>query len=304
MDAQRANIVRNIQKTVGDLGANLKRAAGIPVENAGNGQRAANSPNSIGQPIQGSGFVRILMYILAGLLMIGIILIGIDQWITPVFQRSPGSPGYIPIPGTDTTQAYWLTNSDVKDIIVGTPPPSPAGMAVPPSVSVIEAQTSYSITMDILIVNEYPQDLGPRQTRRILFVMSQAVNNPSLQVSLDNDKNTISITCIDSDGWEQSIKIDNVPIHVPFRIGITVSPFALEGYLNGLLVKTRQLNTTPKPPTAGDKIFSPANIISNGKVMSAGVRVLNIRCFGYVAPATEMKGRMGDLSDISAYGLK
>jgi hypothetical protein len=133
--------------------------------------------------------------------------------------------------------------------------------------------------------------------------MSQTVDNPSLRVSLDNEKNSVYITCFDNEGLQQSVKIDNVPIHTPFRVGITVSPYLLEGYLNGLLVQTRQLNTVPKPPTSGDKIFSPANIVIGDKVMSRGISVLNMRCFGYQVPASEMKGRMDDLTDKSNYKL-
>lgn len=296
MNASRADKISEVLKNVSNLGKTIKTASGI---------KAANAPepaNAIGQPVQGSGFVRILMYVIAGLLLIGIILLGVDQWITPIFQKSPGAPGYIAVPGTDQSEQFWLTAADVRDIIIGTPPPTTNGTP-PLSSTVLEGQTSYSLTMDILITDEYPQDLGPGQNQRVFFTMSQTVENPSLRVSLDNEKNTVYITCFDSDGLQQSIKMENVPIHAPFRIGLTVSPYLLEGYLNGLLVQTRQLNTVPKPPSTGDKIFTPANIVINRKVMSRGIGVLNMRCFGYQVPASEMKGRMGDVSDLSSFRL-
>ena len=291
MEQSRANLISQVQKNVASLGKTIKAPT---IFNA----KQPNAPNAIGQPVQGSGFVRILMYVVAGILLIGIILLGVDQWITPIFQRSPGAPGYIPIPGTDMTQHFWPKAAAVENIIVGTPPPQPVGSKKDPlSVTILESQASYSITMDVLITDEYPQDLGQGQNQRIFFTMSQTVENPTLRVGLDNEKNTVYITCFDADGLQQSVSIDHVPIHTPFRIGVTISPFAMEGYLNGLLVKTRQLDTTPKPPSSGDKIFAPSNIVLNTKPMSKGIGVLNVRCFGYVAPAAEMKGRMDDLSE-------
>lgn len=299
MNASRADKISEVLKSVQNLGKSIKTSTGFNVA------KQPNAPNAIGQPVQGSGFVRILMYILAGILLIGIILLGVDQWITPVFKKSPGAPGYIAIPGTDLSQVYWPKAAAVNDILIGTPPPSASanGQTPPLSTTVLEGQSSYSITMDALITDEYPQDLGSGQNQRIFFTMSQTVGNPSLRVALDNEKNTVYITCFDSDGLQQSVKIDNVPIHAPFRIGITVTPYVLEGYLNGLLVQTRQLNSIPKPPSTGDKIFAPANIILDKKVMSKGIGLLNVRCFGYQVPASEMRGRMDDLSDISNFKM-
>lgn len=296
MNASRVDKISEVLKNVQNLGKSIKTASGIKVANA------PEPMNAIGQPVKGSGFVQIAMYVVAGILLIGIILLGVDQWITPIFQKSPGAPGYIAIPGTDISQNYWLKVSEVKDIIIGTPPPVTNGTPLL-STTVLEGQSSYSITMDVLITDEYPQDLGIGQNQRIFFTMSQTVENPSLRVSLDNEKNTVYITCFDTDGLQQSVKIDNVPIHAPFRIGLTVSPYLLEGYLNGLLVQTRQLNTVSKPPTTGDKIFAPANIVLNTKVMSRGISVLNMRCFGYQVPASEMKGRMGDLLEKPSFKL-
>ena len=294
MEEGRAGQVANVYKNIKTLGKNIKIPSTIaPIV-------SPQVANTIGVPVEGSGFVRILMYFIAGLLLIGIILLGVDQWITPVFKRNPGAPGYIPIPGTDNSQVFWLTTREVRDIVVGAVPPQVANQGVPtppppPAMTIIEGQSSYSLTMDILISDEYPQDLPAGYTQRILFVLSQKVDDPTLQVSLDNSKNTIYITCFDSNGYQQSIAIDNVPIHSRFRIGLTMSSYAMEGYLNGLLVKTRQLDSVPKPPTTGDKIFAPASILINGKNLAKGISVLKVRGFGYTVSSAEMKGRMSDL---------
>ena len=235
MEASRANKISEVLKNVQNLGKTIKTATTL---------KPTNAPDVIGKPVGGSGFVQVLMYVIAGLLLFGIILLAVDQWITPVFQRSPGGPGYIAIPGTDMTQNYWLKASDVRDIVIGTPYITPEMTQMPLSVTVIEGQTSYSITVDVFIKDEYPQDLGSGQNQRIFFTMSQTVENPSLRMSLDNEKNTVYITCFDSEGLQQTVSMDNVPIHAPFRVGVVLSPYAIEGYLNGLLVKTRQLNTS------------------------------------------------------------
>jgi hypothetical protein len=90
-----------------------------------------------------------------------------------------------------------------------------------------------------------------------------------------------------------------VPIHKPFRVGITMSSNIMEGYLNGLLVKTRQLKRQTLLPSSGSYIFAPSNIKSTTGTttytLSTGIYVLNVRTFGYIVDPSEMKGRMNDL---------
>lgn len=300
MDEGRAEKVTNVLKNIATLGKNIKKPSITSIS------KLPEIKNAIGVPVKNSGFLRILMYFIAGLLLIGILLLAVDQWITPIFQRTPGGAGYIPIPGNDSSQVFWTSRSDVRDITIGEVAPSPStnglpSVASPPSCTVLEGQHNYSITMDIMIDNEYPQELGIGQNQRVFFTFSQRVESPSLRVSLDNEKNKIYITCFDKDGLQQSISLDNVPVHTPFRVGITMSTYTMEGYLNGLLVKTRQLDSSPIPPTTGDKIFAPANIIMDGKNLSTGISVLNIRAFGSPISSSEMLARMNDLMTIDNF---
>ena len=117
MEQSRANKISEVLKNVATLGKQIK----TPVSALAS--RAPEVKNAIGVPVQGTGFIRILMYVIAGILLIGILLLGVDQWITPVFQRSPGAPGYIPIPGTDTTQLFWTNTGNINNIIVGSVAP-------------------------------------------------------------------------------------------------------------------------------------------------------------------------------------
>jgi hypothetical protein len=261
-----------------------------------------------------SGFVQIIMYIMAGILLICIILLGVDQWITPIFQRSPGGSGYIPIPGTDASQVVWLNLENVANVYIGKQPaqaPTIGLISSPPSpqMTVIEGQEVYSMTMDVFIQNEYSQKLPLGYDQRILFVMGMSVDNPILRVGLDNTKNTIYVTVFDNNGNQQSVVIDNVPIRTPFRVGVVVKPYAMEGYMNGRLVMTKKLNKQSLSPATGSVIFSPSNIIgidtnsanATPVVLSKDIKVLNVRGFGYAVPPTEMYGRMIDLKKVAEF---
>lgn len=291
MDISRAKDAADVIKMTTKLGKNIRKpSVSTPL---------SDESGAVLVAVEGSGFVRVLMYLVAGLLLIGLVLLGVDQWITPIFQRVPGGKGYIPIPGTDMSQVYWKTPNTVADIIIGTPPvpvttPGAPAQVPPLSTTVIEGQSSYSITMDVFIDDEYPQSLG-LEDRRIFFLIGQTPNTPSLYAWIANNKNTAYITCFDADGLQESAEIENVPIHKPFRIGIVKTAYALEAYLDGLLVMTRPIKSASKVPTTGDKIFSPANITINGKVLSQKIKVLNVRTFGYIVQPSEMKGRMSDL---------
>ena len=313
MEQSRANKISEVLKNVSTLGKQLKKpgTSGQPGQ-SGQPAKIPEVKNAIGVPVEGTGFVRILMYVIAGILLIGIMLLGVDQWITPVFQRSPGAPGYIPIPGTDTSQVFWKDSTMIKDITVGpvATVDTPAGKIRPLSVTNIEGAPSYSITLDITINDEYPQDIptAPASNylargRRVFFIISNdsdGTTQPILEISLDNSLNKIYIISYNtaSSTREETVVIDNVPIHAPFRIGATISTRMLEGYLNGLLVRSKNLIYPPTPPPSGFKIFDPLNIkIGTGgsaKVLSKGISVLNVRAFGYVVSAAEMKSRMSD----------
>jgi hypothetical protein len=290
MDPSRSERITDIMKNITGLGKNIKKPTTL--------RYVAQGQSRLSEPVGGSQIIRILMIGVASLLLIGVILLCVDQWITPIFQRAPGDNGYIPVPGIDPSEIFWLTSNSVANITIGTSAPTGAGTSILQT-NVIENQGNYSITLDILIRNEYPQTLGNDQngrpiTQRTCFLLGPNVNNPTLQVGIDNTTNTCIISAFDSLGTVQSIEIDNVPIHTAFRIGISKSSYSMEGYLNGLLVKTRQLKTSTILPGTGDKIFAPQNIIMNGKVLSQGITVRNVRLFGYTLPSSEMKGRMND----------
>lgn len=299
MNVSRSEKIASAVKNVFDIGKSIKKPSTLQYVNP------VNSKTGLPPVVGGSFTVRIIMYILAGILLIGLFLLAIDHWVTPILIRSPGDGGYIPIPGTDISQVYWSDINKVLDITIGTVSDASGNLGT----SVIEGQTNYSITMDLLIDNELSQDLGNDANgvplQRTLFILGPTISTPSLRITLDNSVNDIHVTAIGTDGSLQSLTLENVPIHTPFRIGISKSASAMEGYLHGKLVMTRTLKVPTKVPTGGDKIFSTANIktIVNGKevVLSKGIKVINLRLFGYTVYPSEMSGRMGDLCAIDLF---
>jgi hypothetical protein len=305
MDVNRAERIADVLKSTKSLRESVKKPGSATTSPTLLQPNIAGAPNVVPPAVEGTGFIRILMYIIAGLLIIGLVLLAVDQWITPIFQRTPGGAGYIPIPGQDQSELFWATLKDIDNITVGSQP-TPAPLVgykpmVPLSTNALEGQTNYSITMDVYIKDEFIQDIGNEQDRRVFFMLGQSPSTPTLTAWIANDKNTAYITAYDNNGLQESVEFENVPIKKPFRIGIVKTPFAMEGYINGLLVKTRQIRSANIIPKTGDKIFSPANIIVNGKTLSQNILVLKMRLFGYSVSTSEMRGRMGDLATVDDF---
>ena len=302
MDPSRAKIAEKAMKELETLGKNIKSTIQITTKGP-----TPILPSGLPTPIAGSGFLQVAMYIIAGILVIGIILLVIDQWITPIFQSDPGSPGYIYVPGSDTSVILWTKSSDIKNVTIGTLPPPDSSSNLPSNIplstTIIEGQSSYSITLDVLIQDEFPQDLGTQVSGsetlyRRFFSIGPSLSSPTLVFELDNYKNTVYITSYDTNRLVQTAIIDNVPIHKPFRIGVVKTPYLLEGYLNGLLIRTINLRSNTIDPNTGDTIYSPDNIIKGGKPLSKGIKAMNLRLFEEAISPAEMKARMTDLAVI------
>jgi hypothetical protein len=304
MDAERTARIGNVLKSVATLGKNIKQ----PVAPAGAPGVAGAVPNikkalteaTSRLPVASSGWIQIGFYILAGLLAIAIILLGVDQFITPIFQREPGGKGYIPIPGTDTTQVFWETYRDVKAIPVRSADPNVA------SASNLENRDRYAISMDIYINDEYPKDL-PANQNRDFFVLgpSASAADRKFQVSIDNNKNTLYVKFfVGSERNEATLVIDHVPIRKPFRLGIVVNGLIGEAYLNGKLVKSMRLGSVPIVPLSGDSIQNPSDLnVGTSPVRNTadGIKVLNLQVYGYAPTPEELLARMNTLTRASSF---
>jgi hypothetical protein len=309
MDSERAKLATEAVKSVQKLGTNLKTALESSTSLSKISGPTEITPSGLPVPIAGSGLIGTLMYIVAGILVIGLILLVIDYWFFPIFQKTPGGAGYVMIPGTDRSDVFWEDIRRVRNITIGTPTTDDStGQTADMYTSIIEGQSNYSITLDVLISDEYPQNFGDTaksmEQKRVFFAIGASVNTPSMTFSIDNHKNTAYINVYDKNARVQTAVIDNVPIHKSFRLGLVKTPYAMEGYLNGALVKTIQLRSSYVDPTKGDTIFAPANITigTDSPVnLSKGIKAMKLRLFGDAIQPAEMKARMSDLSSVSEF---
>ena len=289
MDAGRTQKIAEVLKSVATLGRNVKQPAGAAV--APNVKKALTEATSR-LPTSSGGWLTIGFYVLAGLLAIAVILLGVDQFITPIVQRVPGGKGYIPVPGTDTTQTAWKTYKEVRDIAVRPVDPEK------PNMLTLENRSEYAITLDVYIADEYPQNL-PANVNRNFFILGPLVESPKIRFSLDNSKNTIIITLFS--GCQRSLVIDNVPIRKPFRIGLVMNGSVAEAYFNGKLVRTLPIGTPTTFPQNGDMLFAPSSVKFREQNTANGIKVLNLTAFGYAPKPEELQARMTSLPSASAF---
>jgi hypothetical protein len=309
MDSERARSAAEAIKSAQSLAKSVKTDVKTGSVK-GISQATKVLPSGLPEAINGSGLLGAIMYFIAGVLVIGLILLVIDHWVHPIFKQTPGGPGYVMIPGTDTSELYWDTPKGVSNILIGLPSANETQL----STNLIEAQSNYSITLDVLINDEYPQQtISPyKDLQRTFFAMGPSIVEPSMSFSLDNQRNTVYINVYDKNARVQTAVLDNVPVHTPFRIGIVKSPYAMEAYLNGLLVKTIQLRSNYINPTTGDKIFAPSNITHTPSTkqgsrpaapisLAAGIKALNLRLFAQSIDPNEMQARMSDLASVHEF---
>lgn len=268
MNQDRAKAAESALKNVETLKKSLTKT------NSAKAKTALDSPSGptkiqasgLPEPVAGTGFLQYIMYFIAGVLVLGVVLMIVDRWAFPIFKRTPGSAGYISLPGSDTSDNFWSDLKSINDVTIdvqpqptdtSAPPPNPA----PLYSTILASQSTYSITLDVMINDEKPQDLGPNISRTFFF-LGPALDNIYRKVTftMDNTVNRVYVNLFNAANLIQSCVIDNVPIHKPFRIGLVKTSYAMEAYLNGLLVKTVQLQGEQVNPMIGDTIYAPQNI--------------------------------------------
>jgi len=331
--------LKNVETLKKSLGKTSSVKTAVPATPTG---PTKLQPSGLPEPVAGTGFVQYIMYFIGGVLVLGVVLMLIDRWVFPVFKRNPGAPGYITLPGNDMSENFWTDLKAINDIIIdaepqstdtSTPPPTPA----PLYSGVLASESTYSITLDVMVNDEKPQNLGPdaatNNIARTFFFLGTALDNNNRKVTftMDNTMNRAHVNVFNANRLIQSCIIDNVPIHIPFRIGFVKSPYVMEAYLNGFLVQTVQLQGEQIDPIMGDKIYAPQNIkytpvatpaaapaaapAANTPpattappvtpvVLSTGIQVMNLRLFPYAATPNEMQARMSDLTQIRKFNPK
>jgi hypothetical protein len=298
MDASRAQKIAQVLKDTKTLGKEIGKPVGGPAAAAAS-RAAIEATSRLPTGTMATTIMKYVMYFIATLLAIGLLVLAIDQWITPVFKRLPYT-----LPGIDKTQEFWSNSFNVKEIIVGSPPV--VGSSTNTYCSVLEGQPQYGITIDVKIEDEFPQESLKQEiiNDRIFFIIG-SVSSPKLQISLDNSINTVYIKSFSGLLREnpKTVLIENVPIHSPFRIGVVVKPTYMEAYLNGKLYSTVKFATTNTALALvnQDRVLPPSAITMSNKAYGAGIKVMNFRAFGYVPSAEELLSRMNDLTPDSSF---
>lgn len=160
----------------------------------------------------------------------------------PIFQMKPGDSGYFSMPFQDDGKLYWDkgTASEILDR----------------DMPIQNRFQDYSLQVDVMIQNPIPFSNQPR----ILFTRG-ATKNPTpgstgaltevftsynLAVALDANTTDLIVSVMNHHNGMETVILSNIPVQVPFRLGVVVLEKTLEVYVNGRLMKTRTYSTALK----------------------------------------------------------
>jgi len=157
---------------------------------------------------------------------------------------------------------------------------------------------NYTISMDVFVKNQLSMTSTPRV---LLYRSEQPVDAPrdkkafdlfemysstNLLVYLDADKNDLNIVAVTRDG-ENNLSpegippIPNIPLEVPFRLGIVFQPGTMEVYLNGQLQATRVFMGRPNETTGN--FYAPSEFVRES------ARVANLQYWPRILSPSEIQ---------------
>ena len=249
--------------------------------------RRLTDPYALATPTTSWG--GIIGYILGIFLIIMVILVIINYTITPIFRLYPGGPGYIPVPGGDTSQLYWKTTKD-------TAPMSDASS----NVVGIASQWSFAIDIDIknpMHVSQSPRVLFHRSNSATFdpsgtanaapsptpTTLKALLGNYNVAIALLPDTTDLVVSVLNSSTGMENVILQNVPVQTPFRVGVILSDTAMEVYLNGMLQRTRTFESGTTPFNATGIFFPPQGI--NAET----ARVANLHLWNSSISANQMR---------------
>jgi len=234
----------------------------------------------------------IVGYILGIFLVLVVILVIINYTITPIFRLYPGGPGYIPIPGGDSSQIYWKQGSGKPAVF------SPFFDI---STNVVATSTQWSFALDIDITN--PMHVS--QSPRVLFYRGPSrfdvsgeftpgapttiqglIGNYNVAFALLPDTTDLVVSVLTGNATTpnaENVILQNVPIQTPFRVGVTISDTAMEVYLNGMLQRTRTFTPGATPINITGMFYPPKGI--NAEI----AKVANLHLWNSVISANQMR---------------
>ena len=237
----------------------------------------------------GSTVGRIFGYIFAIAIVIFIILLFVHYFIIPVFRLQPGAPGIIPVPGFDDGKLFWDKTNP--------------GQILNRDLPIATLYHSYTLNLDIFIQNPFQFSKNPR----ILLSRGQVkkptsntllgiIDNYNLVIALLPDTNDILVSVLNKDSNMENAIVRNVPIQESFRISVVVMEVALEVYLNGRLIKTRQFRAPPKDVKSD--IYPSSGIEKNI------AKLRNLKIWARTLTISEIRNSNPSLSSNSDFGAE
>lgn len=181
----------------------------------------------------GSAIKRIMTYLFAVLIVIGILLLFVHFFIRPVFRWRPGTPGWITLPGRDDGVLFWK-NGTTGDLL---------NQVLP----IQNQYDGYTLQLDLFLQNPFQFSTRPRLllTRGGIRKSTPSgdmllglLDQYNLAIALKPDTNDLLVSVLDKNKQMRVAVIPNAPVQVPFRLTVVVMERALEVYVNAQLQKT------------------------------------------------------------------
>lgn len=215
-----------------------------------------------------NGIGRILAYVIGIIIIVIVLSLLVHYYITPIYSLQPGAPGIISVPGFDDGVIFWNGSGKYPAM----------GVIKNDDLPIKSAYCDYSLIVDMFIQNP----LQFSQHSRILLrrgdpnsinqnptsgEISGMITNYNLVVALKPDTTDMIVSVMNSNNGMENVIIENIPVQEPFRLGIVVMQNALEVYINGFLMKTRQIKNGLKD-VAGEIAPASGSEISIAKMQN------------------------------------
>lgn len=238
-------------------------------------------------------FGRIIAYLFSILVIILVIVLFIHYFITPIIKLKPGAPGIILIPGFDDGVLFWNKGmvSEIKN----------------KDLPIQNMYYDYTIILDVFVQNPTQFARQPRilftrgatksdvpSTSAMSSTMLSMYKNYNLAVGLAPDTNDLIVSVLNKNNGMEEVKLSNIPIQEPFRLGIVVMEKALEVYINGRLMKTRTF-TAELQDVKGD-------IIAYSAAETNITKLRNLKIWSRILSTPEIREAKPSLSTASDMG--
>ncbi len=210
-----------------------------------------SSPLNVGGgPATGFSLSKALLAVLSMVLIVGIFLTLIHFFVTPIFKFRPGQKGIIPINVTPDSKIAW-TGTTIEPIQM-----SESGLS--------NMAAEYTMTLDIFMNNptQFERNRGfrpvfVRSTKTDYILPSEpVVENPqtflqqfgqeyNLALYFDKDTNDLIVSTMTVNRDQVNVRVENIPVRQPFRIGVVLGNTVLDVYINGRLYRSVIYNAQP-----------------------------------------------------------